>query len=318
MATYDKPFLNYQDQLSLLTGRGMACTNDPAAIEALKRIGYYRLSAYVYPFRLRDTDGNRLDAYPPESTIEQVVDLHDFDSRLSRTLLHGLQTVELGLRVLVAYTLGKTDRFGHLNPAALNAHACNIPNRTGTQTRYQEWLTRYERNCEQAKDELFVQHFGTKYDGTLPVWAAVEVLEFGALVRLISFLKPRDRQRICDHLTVPVRVLDSWLNSLNVLRNHCAHHQRLWNRIYPYSPAVDTSIDTLKHLDALAQGARTRLYPRAAILSHLVTATEPNSNWPNTFRTAIRKFPAAPAIVELSAMGFPADWETHAIWHARP
>lgn len=315
MATYDKPHLSYQDQLDKLTARGLACNDDPAAIAALKRIGYYRLTAYIYPFRCRDNDGTRLDTYLPGATIDQVVSLHDFDSRLARTLLHGLQTVELGLRVLVAHTLGKNDRFGHLNPASLNSHACGLPSRTATLTRYTEWLERYDRNCAQSKDELFVQHFGTKYDGTLPIWVAVEVLEFGALVRLISFLKPRDRQKICEQLDVPVRVLDGWLNSLNVLRNHCAHHQRLWNRIYPYSPSTATSIDTLKHLDNLSEGDRTRLYPRAAILSHLITVIEPKANWPNTFRTVIRKFPAVPAIAELSAMGFPADWESLHIWH---
>lgn len=62
------------------------------------------------------------------------MNLHDFDSRLARTLLHGLQTVELGLRVLVAHTLGKADRFGHLNPASLNSHACDLPSRTATLT----------------------------------------------------------------------------------------------------------------------------------------------------------------------------------------
>jgi abortive infection bacteriophage resistance protein len=50
---YDKPHLTYEAQLDRLISRRPTCT-DPACCDQLAHDlwGYYRLSAYVYPFRV--------------------------------------------------------------------------------------------------------------------------------------------------------------------------------------------------------------------------------------------------------------------------
>lgn len=48
---YNKPHLTYNEQVSLLRQRGLIIDDPPKAVEALKRIGYYRLSGYFYPMR---------------------------------------------------------------------------------------------------------------------------------------------------------------------------------------------------------------------------------------------------------------------------
>lgn len=47
---YDKPHLTYDRQLARLGDRGLSIADPAAAIADLKRIGYYRLSGYLYPF----------------------------------------------------------------------------------------------------------------------------------------------------------------------------------------------------------------------------------------------------------------------------
>ena len=49
--TYQKPFLSFEAQLQLLKARGLGVTDEATAVDYLRRIGYYRLSAYWYPFR---------------------------------------------------------------------------------------------------------------------------------------------------------------------------------------------------------------------------------------------------------------------------
>lgn len=51
MSTYSKPHRTFEEQLAQLKARGLEVTDDVTAISALRRIGYYRLSAYWYPFR---------------------------------------------------------------------------------------------------------------------------------------------------------------------------------------------------------------------------------------------------------------------------
>ena len=49
--SYQKPWLTYEEQLEKLKQRGMIITDEAAAVNYLERIGYYRLSAYWFPFR---------------------------------------------------------------------------------------------------------------------------------------------------------------------------------------------------------------------------------------------------------------------------
>ena len=48
---YSKPHLPYDQQVGLLASRGLDVGREGDAVRALKRIGYYRLSAYTYPMR---------------------------------------------------------------------------------------------------------------------------------------------------------------------------------------------------------------------------------------------------------------------------
>lgn len=48
---YSRPWRSFPEQLELLKSRGMVVTDETAALDYLPRVGYYRLSAYWYPFR---------------------------------------------------------------------------------------------------------------------------------------------------------------------------------------------------------------------------------------------------------------------------
>lgn len=49
---YKRPWKSFTDQLQQLKDRGMIITDDAAALSYLERIGYYRLTAYWYSFRV--------------------------------------------------------------------------------------------------------------------------------------------------------------------------------------------------------------------------------------------------------------------------
>lgn len=48
---YSKPHLSDDKQLALLRDRGLTIEDPAQAVSDLKRIGYYRLSGYLYPLR---------------------------------------------------------------------------------------------------------------------------------------------------------------------------------------------------------------------------------------------------------------------------
>ncbi len=326
MATYDKPHLTYEQQLTRLVERGMPYRDHTAALSSLKRIGYYRLSAYTYSFRKRDEAGLVQNQFVEGSSIEAAVDLHDFDVKLRAALLAGLEAFEVALRVQIAYTLGRRDKFGHLDPNnALDSVACEVPvdrSNPGGQRQYDVWLEKYEKRCKDAEKEDFVKHFKEKYEGRMPIWTATEVMDLGGIVRLYGFLLRDDRNKISRNFG-PKREPDfrAWTKSLNLLRNHCAHGDRIWNRSFTYTlpEFVSGDIDSrLEHLVPSSDLMRRKVYALAAVLASALIRVDRYTNWPRSFATQAKKLPGVPQVATHQMMGFPSDWQELELWKYQP
>lgn len=142
----------------------MCVADRERAIEKLRRVNYYRLSGYWYPFRMRKPDGDgRSDCFLPGSAFDDVVVLYDFDARLRVAVLAALAPVELSMRALVGHALGEIDPCIHLNADLLGPVA-----RGERSSEYKEWLNRYNEKLDTSREE-FVQHHKGRYGGTLPI-----------------------------------------------------------------------------------------------------------------------------------------------------
>lgn len=72
----------------------------------------------------------------------------------------------------------------------------------------------------------------------LPVWAATELMDWGSLTYLYGF-SPRDVQdAVAGACELRAPQLTSWLKALNLVRNTCAHHGRLFNRVHTIAPKL--------------------------------------------------------------------------------
>src|SRR5262249_30122498 len=132
MSSYSKPYLTFEEQLNLLKSRGLQVTNDNKALEHLRRIGYYRLSAYWYPLRtlnslISDIKSNpsvpqRSDNFIESARFEDVVNLYIFDKKLRLHTLDAIERIEVALRVDIAYLIGSKNPFGHTNAELLHSN----------------------------------------------------------------------------------------------------------------------------------------------------------------------------------------------------
>jgi abortive infection bacteriophage resistance protein len=319
---YDKPHLAYDEQLKRLADRGMVYDDQAEAVRALKYVGYYRLSAYTYPFReFSEQDehgkpvGPRPDTFQSGSRFADAVALHEFDQKLRRCLSNGLEEVELGLRTQIAYHLGKADPFGHLDASWLDPPACDEKvDRDGT-TGYDRFLHIFDQQRHESRNEEFVKHFIAKYDGEMPVWAAAEIMSFGLLVRLYGLLGAREGDKIAELLGVRDRALvHKYLKGLNVLRNDCAHHCRVWNRSTIYPPKKPPKNLTHERLHHLRDADPNRVYPLAALTAHFAICVSPATNWPRKFKEVMKSFPAPLGMTPELQMGFPTKWLEQPMW----
>ncbi|WP_165350448.1 Abi family protein [Xylanimonas protaetiae] len=321
---YTKPHKNYAEQVQLLTDRGLEVSDRAVAVRALKRLGYYRLSAYTYPLRRPSEDGQgRAPEFVDGARLDDALTLCDFDDRLRATLLSGLQKLEVAMRAQVGYQLGKTHPFGHLDPKHLDTARCQKPPaRRGPNDErdaHATWLDRYEQLRSESKNEDYVRHFILTYDGQIPVWVATEFMTFGCLTALYDLVSDRDAAAIARNVAVKNRdVVYGWLKALNVLRNHCAHNARIWNRKTIYPPKRPGTAFLPERLAHLSTADNNRVYFLAAICAHFLIELDPSTGWPRQFRETMRKFRPVHGMTAENTMGFPADWESLDIWRYQP
>lgn len=316
---YLKPYLSVPDQVRLLQGRGMSISNTDKAENCLRRIGYYRLSGYWYPFRhreiLTDSQGEQYDRifenFRPGTEFSSVVDLYVFDKRLRLLFLDAIERIEVGLRVDIALLLGLRGAFAHRDSAQFNAYFSNADKETG-ETPHAKFLAKLDVSCDRSREE-FVEHFRRKYISELPLWMSIELWDFGTLATILSGMKSSDLSQLAAKYGLPKNnLLVSWAQSINFIRNICAHHGRLWNRPPVQQPRPARGVELLDHLqhDAYAQ---RRLYAVAAVLQYLLRIIHPDSTWPLRLKAHINTFPVTSGI-STRQMGFPEGWDSCLLW----
>ncbi|WP_442904879.1 Abi family protein [Gordonibacter sp.] len=61
---------------------------------------------------------------------------------------------------------------------------------------------------------------------------------FGMMLTLYRGASVEVRSYVSEKLGITAKVLESWLVTLNTVRNICAHHGRLWNRTLGTKPMI--------------------------------------------------------------------------------
>lgn len=325
---YEKSHLTYEAQVELLRSRGLTVPDPAPALRLLQAVGYYRLSAYVYPFRdmlpestqrISSPTHFRAETIKAGTSLTDVEALWHFDRKLRLLVLDAVEAVEIGLRTKVAYTLGARDRFGHVNRSALNEKACHEVywhDRRNDDSRHKVWLDQYDKLLADSKED-FVRHNAHKYV-ELPIWVGVEVLTFGALSRLFGLLRQDDQTLIARELGIKGgSLLASWIESVNYLRNVAAHHSRLWNRTTTYKMRGPKPGQVEPDLTHLTSGTPTdKVYSSLAVTAYLVRRVDPHNNWPRTLMTHMRKFPTCTGMSPEGEMGFPDGWDQLDLWRS--
>lgn len=299
LPVYAKPARSCADQLALLQTRGMHIDDGPAAEALLAHISYYRLSAYWYPFRLRDANGDVTNQFEPGTRFHAVLELYEFDRALRLLVMDALERVEVAVRTCVTHRLGMVyGPFGHED--ANNFHG---------RFDHGGWLQKLRAETSQSSD-AFVAHFRANYAGfpALPIWMGMELISMGSLSRLYKGLQSADKQAVATEFDIHPKRLQDWLHVLTYIRNGCAHHSRLWNRELAIRPQAmsesEWRVPKLPRLD--------RMFCVLLMLRYLLGQTGNGTDWAKACTTLLQ--PWATNGRWRSAMGMPSDWQQHPYW----
>lgn len=296
-----KQFKTYTEQVELLRARGMRIDDQDQAEHLLARLNYYRLSGYWYPMR-RFTDDNGAvgDEFVAGASLDLVVDLYKFDERLRHSVFIELDRVETAVRAMLGYELGRIDPLIYLDPKRLGVQA----RRRGC-GEHEAWLRKY-RAAFKASREDFVAHHKKKYGKALPVWAAVEIMDWGMLSHLYRMSPNIVRNRIARQCALNAPQLESWLKSLNILRNYAAHHARMFNRVYDIKPKLNDD----QRLAPVA-GKMNRAFGQLTLIQYLHRQLDLSRG--ERLPTLFESYPDND-IVPLFRTGAPKDWAGLDLW----
>lgn len=300
---FTKPFLTHDQQADQLIARGLQ--GDRAALVAhLRAVNYYRLSGYWYPFRKPDPAhaGDKLDAFYPDATVAKVWDRYVFDRRLRLLVMDALERIEIDARTHLAYF--HAQRHG---PFGYADDPTTLPNlRIDERTNF----LNYFRDQLASSHEEFVAHFHNKYGSDhndLPVWVSCEVMTFGHLVTFFRGCKADIQKALAARYGVSDVVCGSWLRALNVIRNICAHHGRLWNRVLGVKPLIPNKSPRWNKPFAISND---RAFGVLTICRHCLDVIAPGSDWTARFKALLSDYPDIPR----PGLGLVPNWDTHPLW----
>jgi len=323
MKEYTKKPLTIPEQVELLEKRGLIISDKSRAERLLANISYYRLSAYMLPFK-PDKHIND-ECFAKGVTWNNVYNLYVFDRKLRLLVFDAIERIEISVRSQLINQLSlKYGSHWYDNPSIFNVKQI-IDRKTGTPiidkltglpktidifADIQQHIT---ERLEQSKAEMFIAHYKTTYYNppNPPSWMALEIMYFNHLSLICETLtKKSDRTNISYFYGLPDYVFNSWLHSINYVRNLCAHHSRLWNRSMNIVPAKLGFSNKLKWITNPDTVQRSKLYYILCVIGFFLQTVNPTSNFKKRLFGLLNEY----SDIDCGYMGFPKNWQTENFW----
>jgi abortive infection bacteriophage resistance protein len=278
-------------------GRGLLVRDEDNPKYYIENIGYYRLSGYMYPFQLPDGSHR----FQEGTTFRHILDHYIFDKKLKLALLDALERIEISLRSSISNTYSLT----HGPHWYLDRSLFNSPEL------HAKFLAETKDRCI-SSNEHFIKAYRNKYTRPEmpPSWMAFETLTFGTLASVYENLKDDENKKaIATKFGTLPSILESWLKSMNFIRNCCAHHSRLWNRRIPLKPKIPTRRQN-RFLTLVDEETDKRLYGILTCMVYVLEKINPTTQFKQRFKGLLLEYPQ----VNVAHMGFHDQWLSEDIW----
>jgi abortive infection bacteriophage resistance protein len=300
---FTKCFLSYEDQAAQLLDRGLL--GDKATlIGHLQAVNYYRLSGYWYPFREADPGDpkSKLDTFYTDATVTKVWNRYVFDRRLRLLVMDAIERIEVDARTRLAYL--HAERHG---PFGYADDPASLPGLSGQD--HASFRAQLREDYRRSRED-FVEHFRTKYGADhadLPIWVACELMTFGSVLTFYRGCEAGVQKELARRYGVSDTVCLSWMRTLNTIRNICAHHARLWNRVLGVKPLIPNKDRRWNHPATIPND---RVFGVLTICRYCLAVIAPGSDWTDRFKQLLAEYPDVPH----QGLGLIPGWDRHLAW----
>jgi abortive infection bacteriophage resistance protein len=296
LSTYNKTYKSPEDLVQLLKSRGLTIEDEAKAVQYISSIGYYRLSAYMYPL-LSQPKSEHL--YKQGATFRQVMKLYRFDKKLRLLIFNEIEKIEVAVRSAIVNIGSEMTA----DPFWIST-AANFTD----QSKFTKTMSLIDAELRHSREDFITHFFATYSDQYPPAWILAEVLPFGVMTNIFSNIKnKRIKKQISQSFGLQVAPFESWLTIVALTRNYCCHHARVWNKRYTIMPMIPNRTNNPW---ITLPTDKLRIYFDLCIIKYFVDAISPGNDMKQKIVALLTDFPE----IDIAAMGFPADWQAEPLW----
>lgn len=300
---FTKQAITIHQQIQLLQDRGLIIDNLKVCEKYLSNISYYRLGEYWYVMQ----ENKETHIFKPNSKIEDVIALYNFDAELRILLFEVIEKIEISLRTKLIYHLSLEH-----DPWWFQNFELFIDSQALVKT-----LSSLETELSRTKDTFIKNHYKKHKDDKRfpPAWKSLEQTSLGSLSKLYGNLKHTNKSKDSiakEFGAVNHTYLPSWLQSIAQIRNLCAHHSRLWNKNLPGTVKLLSNPPNNWVVNVSNQSEFSKLYVHLCLMKYLLNTIKPND-----FTERLSNLFVSYPNVDPNALGMKENWQNEPLWKTR-
>ena len=288
----EKGFKTVEEQLDILRSRGLTINDEAQARDFLLRNNYYRISGYSLTLR-------KNDVFSKSATFQNIIDIYHFDHELRHILLQYLEVIEVQMKSIYTYEFAKVHGpTGYLDETFFT-----------NKTKHKEIIDKADQQkTQRLPHEAYLKHFVNDLQQDIPLWAYVDLLTISD----ISFLYSISEQPIKDavacafglNMNKGAVILGSYMHSMTIIRNLCAHGSRLYNRLFEQKPSLNKKEKDLLRKNSNGDIDNAHFYGFLLVMKRLLPENKFNE-MKDSIVSLTRKYP----FVRMDYYGFRSDWQ---------
>lgn len=211
-----KVYKSNEELLDYIISKGVIVNDRQDAINKFQRYTYYSIiNTYKEVFK-------KDNKYINGVTFDEIYSLYVFDKNLRSIFLKYALEIEIIVKSLISNTI--SEKYGIEN--SLSEIICFDSNADVELIKYLVFDINEESRKNYGKHSA-ITHYIKNY-GFIPPFVMTKIMTLGQISRYYGLLKQEDRQAISKYFKISDKLLKQILVNLTLVRNICAHNDRLY------------------------------------------------------------------------------------------
>lgn len=288
----NKDFKTIKEQLEILRSRGLTINDENKAQDFLLCNNYYRISGYSLTLR-------KNDIFSKSATFQNIIDIYNFDHEFRHIILQYLEIIEVQMKSIYVYEFAKVHGpAGYLNASFFTDKA-----------KHKEIIDKAnQQKIRRLPHEAYLKHFVNDLQQDIPLWAYVDLFTISDISFLYSISEQSIKDAIARTFGLTMKkgsfILGSYMHSMTIIRNLCAHGSRIYNRLFEQKPSLNKAEKALLIKDSNGDIDNAHFYGFLFIMKRILPADKFHK-MKESIIALTKKYP----FVRMDYYGFRSDWQ---------